>query len=334
MAKVFIGIPTINRPEFVRHTIRSALAQTYSDFEIIVSDNCSEAGVADSIEKFIVDLQDDRIRFYQQKENVGEYGQGRYFLSQANACEYFMILHDDDLLFENYLEKAIGCLQKTPSCVAFVADVNIIDEWGDEIESEKQKFFRDFGSNGRPQGEISILDTNLECGFIPISGTLFRTEILRTSGFVHDEGIGNYPFEFDVFICLGDLRVKAWYQKENLLAFRVHPGAMKNYMKLLHNEVVLNAFVHLLELRQYDGYTERCRKMILCRLYRAKALIAVRQSRFTECRNYIKKCFGYNALSVKLWVVAPFAFIAPGILKWILPEIPVAREAPAVPQKK
>jgi len=49
MAKVFIGIPTINRPEFVRQTIRSVLVQTYPDFEVVVSDNCSDPGVADQV---------------------------------------------------------------------------------------------------------------------------------------------------------------------------------------------------------------------------------------------------------------------------------------------
>ncbi|MFT6051379.1 MAG: glycosyltransferase involved in cell wall biosynthesis [Halioglobus sp.] len=333
MARVFIGIPTINRPGFVQHTVNSVLAQSYRDIEVIVSDNCSEPGVADSVKAFIAELDDPRIRFHQQSENGGEYGQGRYFLGQAEASEFFMILHDDDLLHKDYLERAITCLEQQPDCGVFVANANAIDENGQDIESEKQKFLRSLGRNDYSQGVISVRDTNLECGFSPISGTFFRTANVRASGFVDDRGFGNYPFETDVFLRLGDLGVQGWYQKEEMLSFRVHSGSMTSYMQFMDNEESLDAMARLLEDRQYDGYAERRRKMILSRLYRAKAMITVRQGQFDRCRTYIKKSFKYNARSPKLWLIAPFALIAPWFLRWVLPEIAIVRQAPKVQQK-
>ena len=291
MASVFVGIPTINRPGFVRDAINSVLAQSYQDIEVVVSDNCSDPGVAESISGFISELGDSRIRFHQQAENVGEYGQGRYFFAAAAQSQYFMILHDDDMLGENYVEKAVKCLGKSPHCAFFVADATIVDEHGNKSERAQRKFLTEHGRDNELQGEIPVLETHLTYGFTLISGTLFRTGSLVASGFVDPDGVGNYPFETDIFLRLGDMGVKAWYQKEQLLTFRFHSGSMRHYIKLLDNEKTVNAMIHLFDNREYTGYAERRRKMSLGQLFRAKALITVRQGQFNECRRFILKCF-------------------------------------------
>ena len=79
MPKVYIGIPTVNRPQFVRETIGSVLGQTFTDFKVTVSDNCSTAEATDSVRQFVESLADDRIEFHVQTADVGEYGQGRFF---------------------------------------------------------------------------------------------------------------------------------------------------------------------------------------------------------------------------------------------------------------
>jgi len=333
MASVFIGIPTINRPDFVKDAVRSVLAQSYTDFELVVSDNCSDPGVTDSISSFISELDDSRIRFHQQPENIGEYGQGRYFFAAAAQSQYFMILHDDDMLCENYVEKAVKCLGKSPNCAYFVSDATIIDEHGEKSAQVQRKFLADHGRDNELQGEISVLDTHLACGFTLISGTLFRTESLVASGFVDPNGVGNYPFETDIFLRLGDIGVKAWYQKEQLLTFRFHSGSMRHYIKLLDNEKTVNAMIYLFENRQYTGYAERRRRMALGQLFRAKALITVRHGHFSECRRFILKCFSYNIFSVRLWLIAPFALFVPRVLSWVLPALPVTREAPLLRHK-
>ena len=328
MAKVFVGIPTINRPEFVKYAISSVLKQSHSDIEVVVSDNCSDFGVSHSISEFITGLSDPRIRFYQQENNVGEYGQGRYFFSEAKDCPYFMILHDDDIIYDDYLEKALGYLNKHPECAYFVADADIIDENGNRTENVKRKFLKDHGRDRATSGEFSVLDKHLESGFTLISGTLFRTNALKNSGFVDAEGVGNYPFESDIFLRLGDLGAKGWYHKEALLAFRFHSASMRHYIKLLDNEKTVNAMIRIFERRHYTGYAERRRKEIMGRLYRAKALITVRQGNVHDCRKYIKKCFKYNIKSIKLWLLAPVALVAPWLICWFLPELPTTREAP------
>jgi glycosyltransferase involved in cell wall biosynthesis len=328
MASVFVGIPTMNRPDFVTHTIQSVIDQTYQDIEIVVSDNCSDPGVADSIQTFINNLSDSRVRFHQQKENVGEYGQGRYFLKEARDSQYFIILHDDDVLCRNYIEKAVDALLASSDCDLFLADPYIFNEHGEKDETLRQKYLKEHGRNGARTGTFPIVDSHLEGGFTCISGTLFRTRALIESGFVDPDGVGNYPFETDIFLHLGDIRAKGWYQKEELLGFCFHTGSMRHYIKMLENEKTVDAMIHIFVSRRYSGYAEQRRRVILSRLYRAKSFIAARQGRFAVARKNIKKAYKYNKLSVKLWLTAPFMLLVPRLFYWLLPELPLTREAP------
>src|SRR5665213_1425768 len=76
VARIFIGIPTVNRPQLVVEAIDSLRNQTFSDYRVIVSDNKSDGDVADQVEQFIASLNDPRFTFHRQPANKGEYGQG------------------------------------------------------------------------------------------------------------------------------------------------------------------------------------------------------------------------------------------------------------------
>jgi len=72
MPKIFIGIPTLNRPDYVRETILSVLQQSYQDFVIYVSDNVSTPETQKSVRRYVEQLNDPRVIFTQQPYNGGE----------------------------------------------------------------------------------------------------------------------------------------------------------------------------------------------------------------------------------------------------------------------
>src|ERR1700730_1719730 len=86
MTKVFIGIPTFNRPLIVRDTSMSVRAQTFGDYRVVVSDNVSSGDAADQVERFVAELEDPRFVFHRQTENGGEDGQGRFFFRCSTDC--------------------------------------------------------------------------------------------------------------------------------------------------------------------------------------------------------------------------------------------------------
>jgi cellulose synthase/poly-beta-1,6-N-acetylglucosamine synthase-like glycosyltransferase len=228
MTKVFIGIPTYNRPVVVRDAILSVRAQTFGDYRVVVSDNVSGGDAADQVARFVAALGDPRVVFCCQPENGGEYGQGRYFLEQSAGCELLMILHDDDVLLPGYLAEGVTRLDSEPGAAFFVANAYGMDTGGQRSEVLTRQHLRDQGRNGGRDGMYDVLAGHLECGFAPISGTLFRREALQQSGFVDPDLRGNYPFEANVFLRLGEIGAKAWFCSAELMGVRYHSGALRS----------------------------------------------------------------------------------------------------------
>jgi hypothetical protein len=93
MSKVTIGIPTRNRQDYLMLAVRSALAQTYSDIEILVSDNASTDRTLSSLRA----IDDPRLVVLTQPVDIGMAGNFNACLNSASG-EFFLMLSDDDLL--------------------------------------------------------------------------------------------------------------------------------------------------------------------------------------------------------------------------------------------
>jgi glycosyltransferase involved in cell wall biosynthesis len=108
--KVSICIPTYNRIDLFRATLRSVLCQSFTDFEIIVSDNASQ----EDISRLIQETNDPRIRFYEQSKNLGA-AANFFYLQTLPKGEYVLYLCSDDLLLPDCLEKAVRVLDLNPT---------------------------------------------------------------------------------------------------------------------------------------------------------------------------------------------------------------------------
>lgn len=328
MNRVFVGIPTINRPLLVRETLDSVRAQSFEQIRVVVSDNRSAPEAAASVRRYVESLDDPRIEFVVQPSNAGEYGQGRYFFSRSLDCEYFMILHDDDVLRPTYLDRAVGVLDRRPDLDAFVADPFVMDEAGRVSDTETTRYLAAHGRRSARTGPIDVLAKYLMHGFLPISGTLFRRRALERSGFVDATEVGNFPFECDLFLRLGHTGAAAWYERETLLGFRFHRSSMRNYMQLMRNRQVVARMLALFSQYRYAGSMERRRRAIVSRLHRAMAFIDLRAGDTTRARASLRAALEANPLSVRALASAPFVLFTPGLCARLLPGTPETREAP------
>lgn len=98
--RVSIGIPTRNRANYVMRALRSVLAQTYRDVEVVVSDNASTDGTVQRLEEIV----DPRIVFLKQENNIGMVANFNTCLTAATG-EFVLMLSDDDLLEKDAVEK-------------------------------------------------------------------------------------------------------------------------------------------------------------------------------------------------------------------------------------
>jgi glycosyltransferase involved in cell wall biosynthesis len=95
-----IIIPTYNRGTHLGNTIKSVLAQTQSNFEIIIVDD----GSTDNTEAIVRSLNDSRI-FYYKKEN-GERGAARNYGTAKAKGNYVTFLDSDDELYPDFIKEA------------------------------------------------------------------------------------------------------------------------------------------------------------------------------------------------------------------------------------
>jgi glycosyltransferase involved in cell wall biosynthesis len=120
-------MPVFNGEEYLGAALDSLLAQTYSDFEIIISDNASSDGTESICADYL--KRDRRIRYYRQPQNVGaapNYNR-TFHLSRG---DYFKWHAHDDICKPKFLELCVSRLEASPESVLCYSKTRFIDAQG------------------------------------------------------------------------------------------------------------------------------------------------------------------------------------------------------------
>jgi glycosyltransferase involved in cell wall biosynthesis len=112
---VSVGIPTFNRARSLERALRSVLAQTHSDLEVVVSDNASD-DQTQALCGSIAD-QDPRVRYIRQATNVGPTANFNVLFGELRS-PYALVLADDDWLEREYVARCLSVLRAHPGCAA------------------------------------------------------------------------------------------------------------------------------------------------------------------------------------------------------------------------
>ncbi|EIJ43129.1 glycosyl transferase [Beggiatoa alba B18LD] len=108
---VSIGLPVYNGEKYLANAIELLLQQTFTDFELIISDNASTDKTAKICQEYA--NRDRRIIYFRQLENIGVVANFEFVLQKAQG-EYFMWAAHDDEWSENYIESLVNTLSKYP----------------------------------------------------------------------------------------------------------------------------------------------------------------------------------------------------------------------------
>jgi glycosyltransferase involved in cell wall biosynthesis len=113
---VSIGMPVYNGMKFYskkkinfEKALCGILNQSYSNLEIIISNNCSNDETLNIIKKYL--KKDKRIKFYNQKKNISSINNFRFVLSKAKG-EYFKFNAHDDLISKDFILRNLNFLLK------------------------------------------------------------------------------------------------------------------------------------------------------------------------------------------------------------------------------
>jgi len=123
--KVSVLIPTYNRAYIIREAIESALAQTFSDFEIVIVDD----GSTDNTKGLIESLGSEKIRYTRHEENLGCSAACNTAVANAQG-EFVAFLDSDDCWKPDYLYRQVDFLTRHPEVDAAFSDVEIVSATG------------------------------------------------------------------------------------------------------------------------------------------------------------------------------------------------------------
>jgi len=120
---VSVMIPTYNRPALFEKTLKSALAQTYPNIEIIVCDNSTNEDTKKLMQKY---LPDERVRYIWNPEAKSKEENFAPFEKLAKG-EFLQWCMDDDILLPDKIKKMIGVFYKHPHVTLVSSNRGIID---------------------------------------------------------------------------------------------------------------------------------------------------------------------------------------------------------------
>jgi hypothetical protein len=115
-ARVTVGIPTFNRRGYLSEALNSVMAQTFCDFEVLVSDNGSTDGTRELVAEFA--RADPRIRYHRFPANRGLATNFNLVLSEPQT-EFIALLPDDDLWLPHHLASAMKAFNSAPAATLY-----------------------------------------------------------------------------------------------------------------------------------------------------------------------------------------------------------------------
>ena len=127
--RVSIGLPVYNGDNYLAETLDSILAQTFTDFELIISDNGSTDRTEAICRRYAA--QDHRVRYVRNPSNLGAARNYNRAFELARG-EYFKWNGHDDPLAPLFLERCVEVLDRDPAIVLCFARNRAIDEHGED----------------------------------------------------------------------------------------------------------------------------------------------------------------------------------------------------------
>lgn len=134
---ISIGLPVYNGENFIKQALDSVLAQTFENFELIISDNASTDRTEAICRQYA--SQDERIRYYRTQHNLGAApNYNRVF--ELSSGKYFKWIAHDDLCEPEFLERCVELFEQDESIILCYSEVKIIDALGQEIDEDNKLY--------------------------------------------------------------------------------------------------------------------------------------------------------------------------------------------------
>ena len=164
--RVSIGVPVHNGGPLFAEMLQSLVTQTFTDFEIVISDNASTDDTSAIARRFAD--RDERVRYYRNETDIGAASNFNRVFELANSLIYFKWAAHDDLYKPTFLERCVEVLDREPHVVLAYTMVDVIDETGENLLSKHPFYWRgcldsytdEQGRTGWIMGPLHLAETD------------------------------------------------------------------------------------------------------------------------------------------------------------------------------
>jgi glycosyltransferase involved in cell wall biosynthesis len=271
---VSVIIPTHNRADLLPETIKSALAQTYENIEIIVVDN----GSTDNTGEVIAKMKVASLRYYRQENSGGPAGPRNTGYKMSKG-EYVAFLDSDDLWLADKITRQVEVLKNKPETGLVFSQCRFFGE-----NYHQNIIYPSKAYSG------NVFEKLITGNFVPTVSVLCRRETLEKSG-VFDENPNLRAFEdYELWMRIAH-KFQFHYIAEPLCLFRVHP---QNFLGMNNLKSHLGAFRALCSVINKIDFSEEHLKLAVAHHYLTTAMSFLEIENFDNFEKFIKRSIAYK----------------------------------------
>lgn len=217
---VSVIMPAYNAAAFVEAAVRSVLAQTMEDWELIVVEDCSGDDTLSVLEELLSGLLDPRIRLLKNESNMGV-AVTRNRGIDASRGQYIAFLDSDDIWYPAKLERQLAKMAASGAEIGYCSYA-IIGPEGDKVRPDYLV------------PECVVFEDLLKENVMQCSAMLIRAEVVKefrfNTEFYHEDyvlGLEMLRKGYTAVGC-GDV-LAAWRYMENSRSFNKWKSARNRW---------------------------------------------------------------------------------------------------------
>jgi len=274
---VTIGIPTYSRLDYLKESVSSALAQTYSNIEVVITQNPHpDSSVTEAIAAWCREMADQnaKVRYDLNPRNLG---QSANFNAAADAArgEYLMLIGDDDRLLPDCVEARLRVAQSKPQVV--FSNYYLIGPGGERLPEATDALTRRRRRDRLPPGELANPEMWAWQRSVVLEAALIQTSAFQRLRFREDHDCPDT--EFFILLARGGGRfvftpeyvseVRLHIRSSNTAGLRTHqlvgyllPIQVSAEVEPYKRELLNLLTPHAISLCMLDGDVELARRIL------------------------------------------------------------------------
>ena len=250
---VSVLMASYNGSEYISEAIESVLNQTYVNFELIISDDCSTDQTLEIVKSY--EKKDSRIQVYINASNLGDYPNRNKAASYARGV-YLKYLDHDDIMYPHCLEVMIKSMENFPDATFGIQSPKIEDQFPYPFQII---------------GSLAIKEHYLFGGLFltgPTGAIIRKSSFEAVGGFSGERFLG----DTELWLRLASVSFVVKFQP-SLIWWRVHDGQesqqqKKSYLIILARYeldkiYILSDFSEMTELEKIIAYKKLNRRLII-----------------------------------------------------------------------